>query len=77
MQIKIQEKVWGVLLKRVLEYAVSSNMDYMHVTVSEEKPESLGFFGRKGFQKVDNFNGYGLYKPNIIEFLLFNKISKI
>lgn len=41
------------------------------VTVSEEKPEALGFFQAKGFEIVDSWTG--AYKEGITEHLLYKK----
>lgn len=56
------------LLKQCLEYAESINAENIVVTVSEEKPESLKFFERKGFKKISAMQDK--YKNGITEFIL-------
>lgn len=60
----------NMLLSKAFEEARKLNLDHdhLHVTVSESKPESLGFFRLKGFQIQDEW--VGRYIPDVKEYLL-------
>jgi ribosomal protein S18 acetylase RimI-like enzyme len=56
------------LAKKAIEVANLAQATFLNVTVSEEKPESLEFFQKKGFAIIKAWDGK--YKPNIKESLL-------
>jgi len=62
------------LFNKCLEYAKSVKAGYIVVTVSEEKPESIKFFERKGFKKIDAMPNK--YKVGVTEYI-FAKSLKI
>jgi ASC-1-like (ASCH) protein/ribosomal protein S18 acetylase RimI-like enzyme len=71
-----QNKGYGPkLLDWALKHAVDWYYDCMVVTVSEEKPESLGFFLKNGFQII-NFL-HSKYKPNVTEFVLKKSVAPL
>jgi ASC-1-like (ASCH) protein/ribosomal protein S18 acetylase RimI-like enzyme len=71
-----QNKGYGPkLLDWALEHAVEWYYDCMVVTVSEEKPESLGFFLKNGFQIINSLPGK--YKLNVTEFVLKKSVTPL
>lgn len=56
------------LFKKCLQYAREVGAKKIVVTVSQEKPESLQFFKRKGFEIIDSI--CGKYKKDKVEFIL-------
>jgi ribosomal protein S18 acetylase RimI-like enzyme len=64
---------------KLLDFAQKHAMEWyfecMVVTVSEEKPESLSFFLKNGFQIIDSLSGK--YKPNTTEFVLKKSIEPL
>ncbi len=61
------------LFSQCLNYAQLVNAQNIVVTVSEEKDESLKFFERKGFQRVNALEGK--YKSGITEFILVKSLT--
>lgn len=60
------------LLNQCLKFASTAKADNVIVTVSEEKPESLRFFERKGFKKIKLLEDK--YKSGVTEFVLVTRI---
>lgn len=69
-----QGKGYGpMLLDYAIKHAVEWYFDCIIVTVSEEKPESLGFFLKHGFQIINSLPGK--YKAGVTEFVLQRNIK--
>jgi len=56
------------LLQRVVQKAENVRAKAIHVTVSENKPESLAFFQKKSFSVIQTVEG--LYQEGVKEFVL-------
>jgi GNAT superfamily N-acetyltransferase len=63
----------SMLLNQCLEYAKSINAKYIVVTVSEEKPESLLFFQKKGFNIIYTLENK--YKSKTKEYIIAKLLS--
>lgn len=61
------------LLIEALAQATKANADYLAVTVSENKDESLGFFQSKGFEIKKAMPDK--YIDGVIEYLLIKKLK--
>jgi ASC-1-like (ASCH) protein/N-acetylglutamate synthase-like GNAT family acetyltransferase len=71
-----QSKGYGaILLDFAQKHAMEWYFECMIVTVSEEKPESLSFFLKNGFQIINSLPGK--YKPNITEFVLKKSVEPL
>lgn len=62
----------SAMLDFAIEFAKSSSFNELLVTVSETKPESLGFFSKKGFQIIHT--EVGKYTQGIAEHIFTKKL---